>query len=189
MDGLAIGALIALAVRGPGGIAAVRPMAWLAVGITAPILGYLTLGRVLFIADEAVMMTIGYSLIAIFFGGALIIGITWAPLNYILSSSPLRWFGRYSYGIYVWHPIVNNIMFSAGLIALFRIDTLSKSAIYILCTIAVMLLVSLASYHFLERPFLKLKVHFEQGRGTGAAPATAGDSLQETARANSNASG
>lgn len=164
MDGLAIGALIALAARGPGGIAGLSRIAWGAVLATAPVLGYLTLGRVLFIADDPIMMAVGYTLIAIFFGGILVIGINWAPAHAILSNSVLRWFGRYSYGMYVWHPIVNSILFIPSLALMMGVTTPASAAVYLLFSIAVMTLVSLASYYWLEQPFLRLKKHFEVQR-------------------------
>jgi len=44
-----------------------------------------------------------------------------------------------------------------------------RGAIYILFALVVMTLLSLASYHFLEQPFLRMKKHFASKRQEPAA--------------------
>ncbi len=64
--------------------------------------------------------------------------------------APLVWFGKISYGLYLWHfPI-----FEASRTFL---EGRMSFAAYSLIGLAVTLLVTTASYYFLERPILKLK--------------------------------
>jgi peptidoglycan/LPS O-acetylase OafA/YrhL len=177
MDALAVGALVALAARGPAGIAGLRKLAWAAVlvsgaAVAAILLGtWGALGAWSFRADNPMLMWIGYTILAVGFGGALVIGVSWSPASVVLNTPVLRWFGRYSYGMYVWHVIVNVIVFATASAATLQ----AWGAAYILLAFVLMTLVSLTSYHVLEQPFLRLKKHFETDSphaGAAALPAT-----------------
>jgi peptidoglycan/LPS O-acetylase OafA/YrhL len=170
---LAVGALVALAARGPAGIAGLRKLAWAAVlvsgaAVAAILLGtWGALGAWSFRADNPMLMWIGYTILAVGFGGALVIGVSWSPASVVLNTPVLRWFGRYSYGMYVWHVIVNVIVFATASAATLQ----AWGAAYILLAFVLMTLVSLTSYHVLEQPFLRLKKHFETETPRGGAAA------------------
>jgi len=160
MDGLAVGALCALAVRGPDGIAAVVRPAWVAaLGGGAGLLIMLALTRTSSQIDPA-MQLIGYTLLAVTFGGFLVVGISWRPLNFILNLKILTWFGRYSYGMYVWHQVVNAVFFFSPMTAVIVAQGPAVQVPYFLAAVATGLVVTLVSYHFWEVPFLHLKKHF-----------------------------
>jgi peptidoglycan/LPS O-acetylase OafA/YrhL len=121
--------------------------------------------------------TIGYTLLAITFGAALIVGITARPgtaVNRVLNAPSLRWMGKYSYGLYVFHqpiavmlPLVGitaRLIPPLGGLALFGQLLFSLIAGVITVTTA------LASWHFLEKHFLGLKRRFDYG-AAAAAPA------------------
>jgi peptidoglycan/LPS O-acetylase OafA/YrhL len=104
VDALAIGAIVALAVRGPGGAAAVRR--WLspaaAVGMAVTVALAVLRPNVQFV--DTGMMTIGYSALDWAFAGLVLTAAT--TRSAILEWAPLRAAGRYSYGLYVFHPLV-----------------------------------------------------------------------------------
>jgi peptidoglycan/LPS O-acetylase OafA/YrhL len=160
-DALSIGAICALAVRGPRGVAGVVPAGWAAMlGGGAAVL-LLIVGRHTLDHSDVVMRTIGYTLLAITFGGAIVVGLSWRFLNAVFNFAVLRWFGRYSYGMYVWHPIVNVLLYYTSIRAALGIEGSLAGGLYILFSFVLMVLVSLASYHFWEQPFLRLKDRFK----------------------------
>jgi len=109
MDTLAIGAFLALAARAPRGLEGlILPAKWVLV-----ICGVLWLA--LFIQqrgwphDTPVVQTVGYSVVAMFYGALMIVALA-APadrhLGWLLRQTWLRSVGKISYGIYVFHGLI-----------------------------------------------------------------------------------
>lgn len=109
------------------------------------------------------MATIGYVLLAVMFcgliGSALRVNSTSARL---FSNSLLRMFGRYSYGLYVYHFFLHGLL-EHRFHSFFEAHTHSK-LLSLFGTGSVLLLLSLAlaalSFHFFEQPILQLKRYF-----------------------------
>jgi peptidoglycan/LPS O-acetylase OafA/YrhL len=81
----------------------------------------------------------------------------------LLSSPTLVFFGKYSYGLYVYHWIVYSIL--AATITSFvngflKAGFVSSMVIAVICLVLT-ITVSYASYHLIEKHFLKLKSRFE----------------------------
>jgi peptidoglycan/LPS O-acetylase OafA/YrhL len=174
IDALAIGALCSLAVRGPGGPGAVaRPAAMVmllgAFGVLA-----IMISRRTILPFDPLMLTAGLTLLALTFGGAIVTGITWQPLRNVLSFAVLRWFGRYSFGIYVWHLIVIYILFypTVSEVLLGSAPQTAAVILYIFFAVSLILIISLLSYHCWEMPFLRLKRYFPQQSGGNARAAS-----------------
>jgi peptidoglycan/LPS O-acetylase OafA/YrhL len=163
MDALLAGALLALALRGP------RPDAWLRRGRLYPLMGACCLllvilfirARSLFL-DSAARTSWGYSMIA----GIYVCVLALAQLpgtvaNRVGRLSVLRFFGRYSYGLYVWHDLPSPICVTWRAWFLRNIHPLIVGQlVYALAMLALFTVVAVASYHLLELRFLKLKSHF-----------------------------
>lgn len=160
MDGLALGALIALAVRGPGGIDRLLPWAW-GLGIAAG-LGFaaIVLARSSFSSSDPVILTAGISLLLTFYASLLILALTFRPIKVVMELPVMRWFGKYSYGLYVWHPIVNMILLHSPLTEKFGEMNPAKAILLLVAAFLISLLVALASYNLFETRFLKLKNRF-----------------------------
>ena len=171
MDSLLIGGALALALRGRARAALLRfsPVAFLllislsiAINVNVHSGSINTLGSDLF-------NCIGYTLLAAAF--AALIGWAMRPHSLgeaFFSIAPLRWFGRYSYGIYVIHFIVSNT-YTIGYRPRMLIDEQWHSkllgvALGGLPTLAVTLILAWLSYRFFESPFLRLKKYFGSSR-------------------------
>lgn len=105
---------------------------------------------------------VGYTTFAVLFGLLLYEAVRGESkiIHWLLDNRPLKFFGKISYGLYVWHWPVYILMFDAA-----RDWFFAKGAGSIrmaeLCSglfvTAVALLTSLVSYRYFEMPFLKLK--------------------------------
>lgn len=160
MDALAVGAFFSLAIRGPGGLAALVRPAWILAGICIPVLGLLLATSGTIAESSPHMQTVGYTVFSLLCAAGIIIGMTFAPLNGLLSLPPLRWLGKYSYGLYVWHPIINTVLFYTSARALFGPPNTLNSAALLGLGVVLTLAVSWLSYNLWEKQFLRLKVRF-----------------------------
>lgn len=164
LDSLAIGALVALAIR--------DFRYWKIVGKGAPRLTAVVLvGLVVLVGvtrsanmEGFWMGTIGISLWGLFFGGCLVMALSAQEGSLIFrvtSSRVFQFFGKYSYCLYICHqPLIAGLAM-AGLNSgnLTRIFQSKLLAVVMLNGIVLLLAVtiSLASWHLFEKHFLKLK--------------------------------
>lgn len=161
MDGLALGGWLALALRGPGGTQ--RITAW--ARPAAMLLGGLIAGLLLF-SPNTRLLGLPYSLYAAFFGALILVAITCrkGTLGGSFWNGPvLRFFGKYSYAMYVFQNLLIPIL--AGWITVAGLSQFVGSYFwgrlaYIAVMSAATVLVSLASWNLYEKHFLKLKHYF-----------------------------
>lgn len=161
MDGLAMGALIALAVRGPSGIAPLVPWAWRLGAMSAAAFLTIVILRRDFSTEDAVILTAGISCLTIMYASLLVLSLTFRPLTSVMELPVMRWFGKYSYGLYVWHPIVNMLLLHSPLTAQFGVASKLEVVLLLALAFTISVLVTLASYRFLEAPLLRLKSRFQ----------------------------
>jgi peptidoglycan/LPS O-acetylase OafA/YrhL len=165
-DALLIGAGIAMLVREPR--FNIRANLWpiRATGLVAAI-AFLIMGHRAhsFSFDNLPIKTWGFSLTAIAAGAALLLSMTegtWT--NRFCSLSVLRFYGRYSYGIYLIHYAPH--LFYSSVLA--RIEA-HIPQIWLAGTIAffgmlaVVTPAAMLSFHLVEKPFLRLKTKFQYG--------------------------
>ncbi|MGH7176152.1 MAG: acyltransferase family protein, partial [Tepidisphaeraceae bacterium] len=169
LDQLSVGALLALAVRGPGGFGSVLPACrWLApvcLGLVILILAtrdsLVAPGR-----DEILMPTIGWSIVGLGFGAMIVLACAEPPTTLAgraLNAAPLRIMGKYSYAMYIFHPL---IMFAlAGPFERHVRNALPGGfavygAVFVATGIALTVVAAMISWYFWERPFLSLKRYF-----------------------------
>jgi peptidoglycan/LPS O-acetylase OafA/YrhL len=164
LDALALGALLAVVVRRQElAETAHRACRWtlLILGPILLVLYPLTSGKGLF-----VMQAVKYLLVAAVYTALL--GTTigsgrWRWLERFFSTKFLCWCGKYSYAMYVFHPIIYHQ--AMGLLRPNVPLATTHPNLYLACEFSLLLcvvfLVSWASWHLFEKHFLKLKSRFE----------------------------
>ncbi|MFO7305193.1 MAG: acyltransferase [Gammaproteobacteria bacterium] len=162
MDSLALGGLIALAARGEGGIKWLIPLARMALVAALVVLSLVVLIARGLDHDHPLVQTIGLSVLALGFGAVLVLSIGAAFLARVFAHGALRWFGKYSYGMYVWHPIIFILVWHSDVGRALRGG---NSALHIVASTAtalsITLVVTLLSFHLWEKRFLTLKRYFD----------------------------
>jgi peptidoglycan/LPS O-acetylase OafA/YrhL len=172
MDALAMGALAALALRVPAvaNAVAARQRAIGTGTVVLVVLGALTTR--LYPRLMLPTQVFGYSILALAFLVLLVSAVlaqARSPrLASVLGPGPLRAVGKYSYAMYVLHPLVHHWI---GLPLMQRLgiaqpDTLAILG-YFLGMSAVTFGLAMVSYHLLEKHFLRLKSHFPVARPEG----------------------
>ena len=159
MDGLAIGAWLALASRSENGLAWLVRLAWPTAACSgAAILGmWLVSGRFLGLPQ---------TIWAMFFAAMLTLTLAARPKTLLArfgNSPTLRFFGKYSYAMYVFQnlliPLLAGLVTAPGLAAATGNAWLGQAA-YCAIMFALTTLIALASWHCFEKHFLALKTRF-----------------------------
>ena len=94
--------------------------------------------------------TFGFTVVAIFGAGLIALSLQGGITQRIFENSILRFFGRYSYGLYVWHAFVY-----AGLRT--RLSHTLGDLLADLTCVAISIVIALASFHGFEVWFLRMK--------------------------------
>ena len=109
--------------------------------------------------------TIGYTALSIFFS-LLILALvdgSFPKLNPFFRSKPMTFFGKYSYGIYIFHvPVMSAMRNYVKKLAYITGGAypLVDVTVFLLLTMAIYLPIALLSWHLLEKHFIKLKERF-----------------------------
>lgn len=162
MDGLATGAIASVAIRTySAGLVAQR--AWFAFLTSGTLLiGLIALRHTTSQMDPAIWI-LAYPLVAITTTTGLLVAMGEGLVQRLASISPLRWFGKYSFGLYVWHPIIGMLLLHSHVALVPRGTGKSIVLLAALTTLALDLLVAWLSYNLWEKHFLDLKRHFSSG--------------------------
>lgn len=161
MDSLAAGAFIALMVRGPKGMEGLLKPAMIVACTTFTVFFAIVLIRHSKSNQDLVIGTVGLSVLWAFFGSVLILALNWKPLESLMQLPILRWFGKYSYGLYVWHPIVFMLAFHNHIARQLRhgdghLQMIATGTI----ALATVFVITLLSWNLCEKQFLKMKSRF-----------------------------
>jgi peptidoglycan/LPS O-acetylase OafA/YrhL len=152
LDGLVVGALIAMKIREPGGYDALRRQIRVPALVSAALLCALALLQLEAgapaMARSPILETVGYPALAIAFGGLLVASL--GPWRQIMSTRLLRWLGLYSYGLYVLHPFVIRIFRE-------RSPLVFGTWGFAIAATAASLAIAWLSYQLYERHWLALK--------------------------------
>jgi peptidoglycan/LPS O-acetylase OafA/YrhL len=182
VDTLCVGAFLATHIRRPG----VRDR-WVAQsGRVAVLLAIVLAALIVFVAvtkfEPLVLHQVRNSLYALLFAALILVALKgraddgrFNVVTLVLRSSILRFFGKYSYGLYVYHALLTWLMIEAqteqwldGVTGNHALTIVVRAVMGVVVSLAVAML----SYHLLEKRFLALKRYFE----ASPAPATAGRS-------------
>ena len=175
MDGLVVGALVAVLEREPAGRIALRkygrPLSLVAAVAFAVIL-WLPGGLE---ARAPMLRAFTFTLTTIVSAGVLVATIDASEtsvLGRVMRGSTLRMFGAYSYGLYVFHsalrPLWARLIPVASIARTLHSPALAVVIFFVLAT-AGSLAIAWPSYHLFEKRFLVLKRFFE-GKSTLVGP-------------------
>jgi len=165
MDALTLGAAAAALIRIPEAAAALRRLAPRLTWVTVALLVATAAGTRAFAMYDVSTQTIGYTLLSLTF--MLVMLLTVVPTTgatgwtmRVLSTTPLRLIGRYSYGMYVLHYPIHMFLGVPLLGRLAPQPTPWESLAYAAVITLVSFLLAALSYEFFERHMLKLKTRF-----------------------------
>lgn len=159
-DALAMGALVALTARGPGGIQSLSAYARHTLLVLGPILLLLSIGH-------RRLLTVPDTLFAAFFAGLLVTALTAkadSQTAKLWNSSCLRFFGKYSYAMYVFqYPLIPLLapLLSPELLTTTTGNATVARLFYIVLMTAITTAAAIASWTLFEKRFLSLKKYFE----------------------------
>ncbi|MFL6447017.1 MAG: acyltransferase family protein [Bryobacteraceae bacterium] len=163
LDTLLAGALVAVLLREPKLLAQFRRMIIAAVGLSSVVLVVIAVRNHYLPYEATETVVLGYSCLAILFGAVVHhLAARQGPLTQVLSSSLVRWFGRYSYGIYIFHwPIAQayGAALEPKLAKAFGSQFYPAEFAFVVVA-SVSAAVAFLSWHVFEVRFLRLKEYF-----------------------------
>ncbi|MBV8847865.1 MAG: acyltransferase [Bryobacterales bacterium] len=161
MDSLLIGAACACIVRRRNWFQAVQRSANLLCLSPAVVLPAVYLVNGNFYNETPFIAGVGYTLIDLSFAALLLslIATTGSsiPAQRFFTSRLMRAFGTYSYAAYIWHILVRVVVMNVERALHLSLPWFLNIPLLVIVT----LLFSIASYAFIERPFLSLKRYFK----------------------------
>jgi peptidoglycan/LPS O-acetylase OafA/YrhL len=158
MDGLLAGAYVALAIRETSILAVLRRTRAVYYSAIAVLIIVFVTGRTL--DFHSVQMAIaGYTATALVFSGLLLRTLLLGTVpNRIFSGSFLRFCGRYSYGIYVYHVLFGPVLLTLMAWLQDRLESrIIGGFLFVVISFLLSVAAAVISYEFFEARFLKLK--------------------------------
>lgn len=100
-----------------------------------------------------------YPLVAIIGGNCLWLTLYWRPASNLLGAKPIRYLGKISFGLYVYHLWTINLgrKVVKALPGWTEYGPYAQFTVTLIITLAITVAVSTISYYVIERPFLKRK--------------------------------
>jgi len=162
-DNLLFGCCLCALLRTPyrQRVLAIAPRVFLVCSSAVLLAGYFSNG--LLWQHTFFIPTFGFTLIAIAFTSLIAMALCpGSQAQRLFTNRTLRFFGKYSYGLYILHYSVNEAF--TGHTRLYIYNHLHSKALAVLggaiVVMAVTIPLALLSYHFYEAPFLRLKRYF-----------------------------
>jgi peptidoglycan/LPS O-acetylase OafA/YrhL len=169
MDALALGSLLGLAVQGSSeGLVRFRTVAMVGFVAAAAACAALFVYYGSFAYVQRGIQMFGYTIVGIGAASLLVLAVTASrasPLGVAFNAAPLRFLGKYSYGIYVFHGFV--VVGLREIIPMWKLmpkvggSFLAAIAVHLTLGVAISIAAALLSWHLYEKQFLKLKRFFE----------------------------
>jgi len=173
MDTLLYGAIAALLLREPTFLTRRRYWAPLVIAMSLAALAWIAFHKGFIPYEAPKTVVVGYSALGVLFAAFVYAcASNTRTLGSLMSVSFLRWFGKYSYAVYVFHPPLL-LVYGATIAPHIRCGRVQSAAICFLTVTAVSAALAWISWIAFESRFLKLKRYFEYGgeeRKHAAAP-------------------
>lgn len=127
LDGLAVGAALAIFARQPAGLARLRPLVRPTLVVSAVILTSVLVRTRYLDPRDPIMVTVGFTALAAGFGAVLVAVLDrpYGRIHDVLAGRTLAFWVRYSYGLYVLHGPIKELMARYGIraVGFFRISS------------------------------------------------------------------
>ncbi|MEO8904993.1 MAG: acyltransferase [Polyangiaceae bacterium] len=176
LDSLCIGSWLALAACAPSGLAGLASKAKPALALAAAGVLATSAWHSKFGGEGTVAEALRQLFLALFFGWTLVLVSSAdgpAAVKSFLRLKALREFGKYSYGLYVFHGILayyfakfQTLRFFSGLVGSQTVGWFLQALVGAVAST----LVAIASYELFEAPFLRLKRYFPSSRPSSSMP-------------------
>ena len=166
LDGLVVGAAIALMPRGTRGLQPARRIAIPVALVALAVIGFVYADSGYFAIANPILRSFGLTAIAMLYGSLLVVAVLRPPrlISAVLESKPLAFFGQYSYGMYVIHVPLLIVLGSSGVTGArfesFIGNSLLALIAYTTTLLAATVVSALLTWHLFEKRFLSLKRHF-----------------------------
>jgi peptidoglycan/LPS O-acetylase OafA/YrhL len=178
LDGLMMGAVLAVLARSSGGLERYRRLAPVVAITGAVTLLAIGIWRGIILYNDPVVSTIGFPLIALTYGALLVMIMNaraGTHLNRLFTHRFLRSWGKYSYGIYVFHFLIMGVF--SWFLPMWEYEVggsrLPAALLFAVILSAISFATAWLSYNLYEKRFLALKRFFERE----PVPAASGDLL------------
>jgi peptidoglycan/LPS O-acetylase OafA/YrhL len=166
LDTLAIGSLVAIAMRDPRGSELLQRYTPRVFGLAVAAVTGIIVATSGFRYETPVVTTAGISLIAIAFAALLVFLVRPQPVEWLtalLQGRVLQWFGRISYGLYLYHWFIYAAIRSSDTDFIFGEKSIRSSVMRAIVYYISSVLVAYVSCRFIEKPILKWKDKFTFG--------------------------
>ena len=108
-------------------------------------------------AENSVLTVLSPAILGLFFAGLLALFVPKDSTFRIGERNVLNRLGRYTYGLYVWHTVVLNLVTQIYRRLGWSLEDAWIAGSFFLLSLVASVLDSMASYFAIERPFLRLK--------------------------------
>ncbi len=155
-DGLCFGALLAILLTTSVNKTTIKRVGWIMIALLLPMLAAIAIsGKRLLEVPSTLCPAICSAGMAI-----VLLSHREAILVRLFESRLLRVLGKYSYGMYVIQLPLVTMLPLASFIGYLPKDPFLASTVYLVSMFALILLIALASFHYFESHFLRLKIMF-----------------------------
>jgi peptidoglycan/LPS O-acetylase OafA/YrhL len=165
LDSLALGGVAAVLVTAPNR-SLIRGWSWAVLGLSGGVLVAIVIWRDGFAPEDATVVAYGISFLALFFAAALFLLVSRSggasPVGRV--NATLSIFGRYAYGMYVFHqPLATAVLRLKGarLMPLIYGSQVPFQILFVVLFCGCTLLIAMISFNLIEKRFLRLKSFFE----------------------------